>query len=84
MKNKIVKRFLRISAFALGVGLAALGAGNVLGFSALQSALFGASMAVIGLVGAILLTYAAKGEVPDADFDGHVNSAIENVRSKSK
>ena len=84
MKNKLVKRFTRIAAFALGVGLAALGAGNVLGFSAIQSALFGASMAVIGLVGAILLTYAAKGEVGDADFNSHINSAIENVRSKDK
>jgi len=82
--NKLLKRFTRIGAFALGVGLAALGAGNVLGFGAVESAAFGASMAVIGLVGAILLTYAAKGEVPDQDFDSHINSAIENVKSKDK
>jgi hypothetical protein len=82
--NKLIKRFLRIGAFALGVGLAALGAGNVLGFGAIESGAFGASMAVIGLVGAILLTYAAKGEVPDGDFDSHINSAIENVKSKDK
>lgn len=82
--NRLVKRILRIAAFALGVGILALGAGSVIGFSAIQSALFGAIMAVLGLIGALSFTYAAKGEVPDQDFDSHINSAIENVKSKDQ
>jgi uncharacterized membrane protein YkgB len=82
--NRLLKRILRIAAFALGVGILALGAGSVIGFSAVQSALFGAIMAVLGLIGALSFTYAAKGEVPDQDFDSHINSAIENVKSKDK
>lgn len=82
--NRILKRILRIAAFALGVGILALGAGNVIGLSALESATFGAVMAVLGLIGAIAFTYAAKGNVPDSDFDAHINSAIENVKSKDK
>jgi hypothetical protein len=46
--------------------------------------MFGAIMAVLGLIGALSFTYAAKGEVPDQDFDSHINSAIENVKSKDK
>jgi hypothetical protein len=82
--NRLLKRILRIAAFALGVGILALGAGSVIGFSAVQSAMFGAIMAVLGLIGALSFTYAAKGEVPDQDFDSHINSAIENVKSKDK
>lgn len=82
--NRLLKRILRIAAFALGVGILALGAGSVIGFSAIQSALFGAIMAVLGLIGALSFTYAAKGEVPDQDFDSHINSAIENVKSKDQ
>jgi hypothetical protein len=41
-------------------------------------------MAVLGLIGALSFTYAAKGEVPEVDFDTHINSAIENVQSKNK
>lgn len=82
--NRIIKRLARIGAFALGVGILALGAGSVVGLSAVESATFGAIMAVLGLAGAIAFTYAAKGEVPDADFDSHINSAIENVKSQNK
>lgn len=81
--NRILKRTLRVASFALGVGILALGAGSVIGLSAIESATFGAVMAVLGLIGAIAFTYAAKGQVPDADFDSHINSAIENVKSKS-
>jgi hypothetical protein len=80
--NRLIKRSLRVAAFALGVGILALGAGSLVGFSALESATFGAIMAVLGLIGAIAFTYAAKGEVPDSDFDSHINSAIENVKSQ--
>jgi len=82
--NRILKRTLRVASFALGVGILALGAGSVIGLSAVESATFGAVMAVLGLLGAIAFTYAAKGSVPDADFDSHINSAIENVKSQEK
>jgi hypothetical protein len=82
--NRILKRTLRVASFALGVGILALGAGSVIGLSAVESATFGAVMAVLGLLGAIAFTYAAKGQVPDADFDSHINSAIENVKSQDK
>jgi hypothetical protein len=82
--KRIVKRTLRVASFALGVGILALGAGSVIGLSAVESATFGAIMAVLGLIGAIAFTYAAKGSVPDSDFDSHINSAIENVKSQDK
>ncbi len=82
--NRLIKRTLRVASFALGVGILALGAGSVIGLSAIESATFGAVMAVLGLIGAIAFTYAAKGQVPDADFDSHINSAIENVKSQDK
>jgi hypothetical protein len=82
--NRILKRTLRVASFALGVGILALGAGSVIGLSAVESATFGAVMAVLGLLGAIAFTYAAKGSVPDSDFDSHINSAIENVKSQEK
>jgi len=82
--KRIVKRILRIASFALGVGILALGAGSVIGLTAIESATFGAIMAVLGLMGAIAFTYAAKGSVPDSDFDSHINSAIENVKSQDK
>ena len=82
--KRIVKRTLRVASFALGVGILALGAGSLIGLSAVESATFGAIMAVLGLIGAIAFTYAAKGQVPDSDFDSHINSAIENVKSQDK
>ena len=84
MKRDLFRRVARILSFALGVGITALGAGSVIGLGALQSALFGAIMAVLGLIGAISFTYAAKGQVPEDDFNAHINSAIENVQSKNK
>ncbi len=84
MKRRLIRRVLRVASFALGVGITALGAGSVIGLGAIQSATFGAVMAVLGLIGALSFTYAAKGEVPEPDFDAHINSAIENVQSKNK
>ena len=83
IKNKKIRRFLRVLAFAGGAGIAFMGAGNVWGYSALSSALFGATGAVLGLVMALLFTYAVKDEVPDEDFDNAINSAIEQVESKA-
>lgn len=80
---KFVKRLLRILAFAVGAGIAGLGAGSVLGMSALQSAVFGALLAVVGLVGALSFVFSVKGQVPDEDFDNAINSAVETVRSKT-
>lgn len=87
MKNPItprqVKRAKRILAFGLATGIASLGAGNIWQIDALTSALFGASLALLGLVGALLFIYAGKGDVPDKDFDSSINSAIEQVESKT-
>lgn len=84
LKSKFVKRILRVAAFALGAGIAFLGAGSLQGLPPLQSAIFGATGAVLGLAMAILFTYAGKGEVPDDEFTQSINSAIETVASKSK
>lgn len=80
---KYLKRVLRIAAFALGAGIAGLGAGSVLGMSAIQSAAFGALLAVVGLVGALSFIFSVKGQVPDEDFDNAINAAVETVRSKT-
>lgn len=84
LKSSPVKRVLRIAAFAIGAGIAFLGAGSLQGLEPLESAQFGATGAVLGLAMAILFTYAGKGEVPDEDFDTSINSAIETVNSKTK
>lgn len=78
----VVKRGTRLLAFALASGILFLGAGNVLGFEALDSALFGAIGALSSLVAVLLFVYAAKGEVPDKDFDSAIHQAIEKVQSK--
>lgn len=79
-----MKRGLRVAAFALGAGIAFLGAGSLQNMPPLQSAVFGATGAILGLAMAILFTYAGKGEVPDEDFNQSINSAIETVSSKTK
>lgn len=83
LKSKQVKRLFRVLAFGFGAGVTGLGAGNLWGFGALESAGFGATLAVLGLVAALSWVYAGKGEVPDQEFDRAVNDAIETVRSKS-
>ena len=84
LKSSPIKRVLRIGAFALGAGIAFLGAGSIQGLQPLESAQFGATGAVLGLGMALLFTYAGKGRVPDEDFDNSINSAIETVNSKTK
>jgi hypothetical protein len=76
-----ITRTLRVLAFALATGIAFMGAGNVFGISALQSAAFGAVGAVLGLVATLLFTYAGKAQVPDEDFNAAINKAIESVQS---
>ena len=84
LKSNPIKRVLRIGAFAVGAGIAFLGAGSIQGLQPLESAQFGATGAVLGLAMALLFTYAGKGNVPDDDFDNSINSAIETVNSKTK
>jgi FtsH-binding integral membrane protein len=78
----ILKRILRVAAFALGAGLTGLGAGSVIGLDLVQSGAFGALMGVIGVIAATSFIFAGKGQVSDEDFDATINSAIETVRSK--
>lgn len=80
----IIKRILRVAAFALGAGLTGLGAGSVVGMSVIQSGAFGSLMGVLGIVAATAFIFAGKGQVSDADFNATINSAIETVRSKEK
>lgn len=82
--NTIIKRALRIAAFALGAGLTGLGAGSVIGMDVIQSAAFGALMGVLGIVAALSFIFAGKGKVQDEDFNATINSAIDTVRSKEK
>lgn len=82
--RRIPKRLKRVAAFILGAGIAFLGAGNVLGFDALESAIFGASGSFLGLIMALSFGYAGKGEVPDKDFDAAMSDAINAVSSKTK
>ncbi len=88
MKNpiprKVQKRILRVLAFGVAAGILAPGAGNWIGIDAITSAIFGSVMVLLSLVAAILLTYAGKGEVSDADFDSHINEQIESLKSKGK
>jgi len=79
-----ITRTLRILAFALATGIAFMGAGNVFGISAIQSAAFGAVGAVLGLLATLLFTYAGKASVPDEDFNNAINKAIESVASEGK
>lgn len=83
LNKKLVNRATRIAAFSVATGIAFLGAGNVFGMDALTSAGFGATGAILGLVGVLLFTYASKGDVPDTDFDKAINQAIEQVQSKT-
>lgn len=83
LKRRSVVNVLRVLAFAGGSGIAFLGAGNIMGINAVTSAAFGASGAVLGLVGALLFLFAGKGDVPQSDFDSAINQAIEQVRSQT-
>jgi len=82
--KKIPKRYKRVAAFTLGAGIAFLGAGSIYGYTAIDSALFGATGAVLGLVMALSFNYAGKGLVDDQDFDAAMSEAINSVSSKTK
>ena len=78
----IIKRVLRIASFALGAGIAGLGAGSAIGLTVAQSAIMGALTGVLGIFGALAFIYAGKGAVDDGDFNATINSAIETARAK--
>jgi hypothetical protein len=78
----IMKRVLRIASFALGAGIAGLGAGSAIGLTVAQSALMGSLTGVLGIFGALAFIYAGKGTVDNTDFDSTINSAIETARAK--
>lgn len=83
-RNKHVKRVLRIVAFTLAAGLSFMGAGNVMNFSALESALFGAMGSLMGLVIGLLFNYALDGFLSDDEFDANLKQAIDTVQSNTK
>lgn len=83
LRSKTARRVYRIAAFAVGAGIAFMGAGNIYQMSALESAMFGATGSLLGLAMALAFTYAGKAEVSDDDFNKSINSAIEGVNSKS-
>jgi hypothetical protein len=78
----ILRRVLRIASFALGAGIAGLGAGSAIGLTVAQSALMGALTGVLGIFGALAFIYAGKGTVDEGDFNATINSAIETARAK--
>lgn len=84
MKNKNVRRITRVAAFGVGTGIVFMGAGNVWGFDALQSAGFGATGAVLGLIAVLAFTFAGKDKVSDDDFNSAINEAIQQINSKTK
>ena len=85
-KNTKVKRVLRIAALALGAGLSFMGVGNLPLFNmdAANSVMFGAIGTVVALIIGLSFTFAAKGDVPDKDFDELINQQIEAVNAKTK
>lgn len=84
LRNKVVKRTLRVVAFTLAAGLSFMGAGNVLNFGALESALFGAIGSLMGLIIGLLFNYALDGMLSDEEFDANIKQAIDTVQSNTK
>lgn len=82
--KRIPKRAKRVVAFMVGAGIAFLGAGNIYGYTALQSAVFGATGSILGLAMALSFNYAGKGEVDEKDFNAAMSDAISSVASKTK
>lgn len=83
LRSRTAKRVYRAFWFTIGTGIAFLGAGSIQGYSALESARFGATGALLGLIGALAFIYASKAEISDKDYDSTINSAIESVNSRT-
>lgn len=84
LNKQLVKRALRIGAFTIAAGLSFTGAGNVLGFAALESAIFGATGSLMGLIVGLLFNYALDGVLSDEEFDANMKQAVDTVQSKTK
>lgn len=86
LKSTKVKRVLRVAALALGAGLSFMGVGNLPLFNmdAANSVMFGAIGTIVALIIGLSFTFAAKGDVPDKDFDELINQQIEAVNAKTK
>ena len=84
LRSKQVKRVLRVLAFTVAAGLSFMGAGNVLGFAALESAMFGAIGSLMGLLIGLLFNYALDGVLSDEEFDANMKQAVDTVQSKTK
>lgn len=82
--KKVVKRALRVAAFTVAAGLSFTGAGNWLGFAALESAVFGAIGSLTGLVVGLLFNFALDGVLSDDEFDANMKQAVDTVQSKTK
>lgn len=83
-KQEFIKRISRIGSFGVGTAILGLGAGAVWNISVLESALFGATLAILGLIGVLSFIYAVKGSVPKKDFDDAIYNAVQQVQSKSQ
>lgn len=81
--KKYARRVARFLAFSVACGFSFMGAGNVLGVSALQSGALGATGAILGLATALLFTFAAKDGLSDKDFTTAIAQAIEQVKSET-
>lgn len=84
MNKKIIKRALRVTAFTSAAGLSFMGAGNVMGFPAMQSAMFGALGSLTGLIIGLLLNYAVDGVLSDQDFDNNMKQSVETLQKSNK
>lgn len=84
LRNKIVKRTLRVLSFTAAAGLSFMGAGNVMSFSALESAMFGAMGSLMGLLIGLLFNYALDGMLSDEEFDAGIKQAVDTVQSNTK
>jgi hypothetical protein len=82
--KQVVKRTLRIGAFTVAAGLSFTGAGNWLGFAAVESAVFGAVGSLTGLIVGLLFNYALDGMLSDEEFDANMKQAVDTVQSKTK
>jgi hypothetical protein len=79
-----IKRTKRIVAFGIGTSILSLGAGAIWNITVLDSALFGATLAILGLLGVLSFVYAVKGNVPEEDFDAAIYNAVQQVQSKTE
>lgn len=82
MKNNT----FRIIALVVLGGLSALGAGNVPfnEMDALDSFLFGASMIFLFTAIALLAIYVVKGNLPQADFDETMKTAVQQIQTSGE